>query len=98
MAGTSTRMPVCFGAGPFTQVSVLDSSLRGAGKREREALLLTQRIFTGVSEFPEMYIIQGGQGAGLCFGGRGSSFQQVHKGIYKAKILKSMASWSLWLN
>lgn len=88
MAGTSTRTPVCFGAGPFTQVSVLDSSLRGAGKREREALLLTQRIFTGVSEFPEMYIIQGGQGAGLCFRGEVHHFSKFTKEFIKPKSLK----------
>lgn len=77
-------MPVCSGAGPFTQVCALDFSpgVPRAREGQEEALLLIERLFIGVSELPKkVYRIQGVDRADLCFWGEGPSFQQILKGI-----------------
>lgn len=77
MAGTSTRMPVSSGAGPFTQVC--DPSPGGEGRGPGETLLLTQGTSTGVSELPDMgYRVGEWAGADLYFWGKGPSSQQVY--------------------
>lgn len=101
MAGTSTRMPVCSGAGPFTQVCALDFSpgVPRAREGQEEALLLIERLFIGVSELPKkVYRIRGWTGQTYVSGERVHHFNKFSKESVKICENRRKCGFRLWLD
>lgn len=87
MAGTLTRMPVCFGAGPFTQVCPWESG-PGAGEEARADTNVNTDSWWSLSSLTQCAEFSGrleGRGQTCVFGRQNPLFQQILKGIYKPK-------------